>query len=465
MKISIAQIKYKFSNFDFNYKNITENFDDSADLVIYPEIETSKAMDFDSNYQNAKKEFFEKLAKFFSKNTVLIGKKLIKKGRLHDMTDGYFDLNEEKIYVSNEYKENIDCDLYVLAQNRYYAMNTYNNFVENIVTKHNFIYINSIMLDNENVYCGQSFIKNDKNELTAQFPLMEEKVANADFSSHSELKTQKTEEEVFKVTTFALREYCANTGFKSVVLGLSGGIDSALTSVLAVNAIGAENVYAIMLPSKYSSEGSITDSEKLVKNIGINVTTVPISPLFDCFMENVAKEGRMDLAEENLQSRLRGVILMFASNRENRLLLSTGNKSESACGYGTLYGDMCGGFNPIADLTKTNVYKLANWINRNGEVIPQEIINKAPSAELRPGQKDMDSLPEYEILDKIITDYIENQISYEELISKYDKKTVDKTLKLIYKSQFKRNQACLGIRLTENSFCSNIKLPTVQAIY
>lgn len=220
-----------------------------------------------------------------------------------------------------------------------------------------------------------------------------------------------------------------------------------------------------MLPSKYSSEGSMSDSEKLVKNLGINVETIPIKSMFDCFMQDVAKASKMDLAEENLQSRLRGLILMFNSNRYNRLLLSTGNKSEIACGYGTLYGDMCGGLNPIADLTKTNVYKLSNWINRNGEIIPAEIINKAPSAELRPNQKDSDSLPEYEILDQIIEDYIENQLSYEELIKKFDKDLVDKTLHLIYRAQFKRNQACLGVRLTENAFCANVKLPVTQNIY
>ena len=156
---------------------------------------------------------------------------------------------------------------------------------------------------------------------------------------------------------------------------------------------------------------------------------------------------------------------MFFSNRENCLLLSTGNKSELACGYGTLYGDMCGGLNVIADLTKANVYKLSNWINRNEEIIPYEIIEKAPSAELRPNQKDSDTLPEYEILDKIIEDYIENQIPYGELISKYEKSTVDRTIKLIYRAQFKRNQACLGIRLTERAFCSNVKLPVLQAVY
>lgn len=465
MKITIAQIKYKSANFEYNYENIIKNYDKNSGLMIYPSLEICNAMDFDSNYQNKKKDFYEKLCKYFSENTVLIGDKLIKNGKLHNLLNGYFDLGGQKIYVSDEFKDNIECDLYILAKNRYYAMQSYENLIENIVTTANFVNVNAIMLADENVYAGQSFAKNSKNEIIAQLPLLEEKIVSLNFENTEKLTKNITEEEIFKVTTFAMKEYCENTGFKKVVLGLSGGIDSALTAVLAAEAMGAENVYAIMLPSKYSSDGSIKDSEKLVKNIGINVKTTPISPLFDCFMENVAKESKMDLAEENLQSRLRGVILMFNSNRENSLLLSTGNKSEVACGYGTLYGDMCGGLNVIADLTKTNVYKLSNWINRNGEVIPQEIIDKAPSAELRPNQKDQDSLPEYDILDKIIEDYIENQISYDELISKYDKSTVDKTLKLIYRAQFKRNQACLGIRLTENAFCANVKLPVLQACY
>ena len=176
-------------------------------------------------------------------------------------------------------------------------------------------------------------------------------------------------------------------------------------------------------------------------------------------MDNVAKEKKGDLAEENLQSRLRGLILMFKSNRDGYLLLSTGNKSEVATGYGTLYGDMCGGLNLIADLTKTNVYKLAKWINRNNEIIPQNIIDKAPSAELRPNQKDQDSLPDYDVLDDIIEMFFEQELSIEDIYAKYDKTLVDNLIKKFYHNEFKRRQACLGIRLTENAFCSNIKLP------
>ena len=468
MNFQILQIKYKQNNFEYNYNNIkSQSINNNADLIILPEFNTDSGMEFDFKYQESKEKFYKDLCEYFSDKNVLIGTKLIQNGELFDIKNKTFNVADKTIYVSDEYKENIECDLYVLAKNRYYAMNTIHDFIENIVCSNTFVHINPIMMDEEKIYAGQSFIKSRHNNLLRIYPFLEEKSETINIYDDNVVNTNEisTIEEIFKATTFSIKEYCENCGFKEVVLGLSGGIDSALVATLATNAIGKENVYAVMLPSKYSSEGSIKDSEKLVSKLGINVETISISPLFETFMTSAAKENKMDLAEENLQSRLRGLILMFNSNRYNRLLLSTGNKSEVACGYGTLYGDMCGGLNPIADLTKTKVYELSNWINRNGEIIPNEIIEKAPSAELHPNQKDSDSLPEYEILDKIIVDYIENQISYEELLTKYDKSIVDKTLKLIYRAQFKRNQACLGIRLTEKAFCSNVKLPLMQKIY
>ena len=180
-------------------------------------------------------------------------------------------------------------------------------------------------------------------------------------------------------------------------------------------------------------------------------------------MEN--KEFHQDLAEENLQARIRGLILMFISNRENRLLLCTSNKSEAAMGFGTLYGDLAGGLNIICDLTKTNVYKLCNYINRNGEIIPQEILTKAPSAELRPNQKDQDRLPAYEVLDDIIELYLEQNTPYEVLYTKYDKNLVDEIVRKIYRFQFKRKQNCLGVRITERSFCEGVNLPIMQRYY
>jgi NAD+ synthase (glutamine-hydrolysing) len=213
----------------------------------------------------------------------------------------------------------------------------------------------------------------------------------------------------------------------------------------------------------FSSEGSVTDSLQLAKNLNIKTVKEPITPLFDSFMSG--RERLHDLAEENLQARLRALILMFYSNREGSLLLSTGNKSESAMGFGTLYGDLAGGYNLICDLTKTNVYKLSNYINKDVELIPQAIIDKAPSAELHPNQKDSDRLPEYEILDKIIEMYLEQNCTVAEICEKFDRKTVEEVVRKIYKFQFKRHQGCLGIRLTERSFCGGINLPVVQRYY
>ncbi|MBQ3311820.1 NAD(+) synthase [bacterium] len=469
MKIQLIQLKYKCNDFQYNYENIiSQNINNEADLIIFPEIENSDNFEFDSNYNSAKDDFYRKICNYFSDKNLLIGTNFIKNGSLENVNNCSIDILNNKIYISKNYDEDVECDLYILAENKYYTMNSYSDFVENIGNKHNFIHTNAIMLDEENVYTGQSFVKNKNGNINSVYPFLEEFSSIIDFSDTNNVvdyKKLNLMEEIFKVTTFAIKEYCENCGFKQVVLGLSGGIDSALVATLAAYAIGKENVYAIMLPSKYSSEGSIKDAEKLVSNLGINVETIPIKSLFEIFMTDVAKESKMDLAEENLQSRLRAIILMFNSNRFNRLLLSTGNKSEVACGYGTLYGDMCGGFNPIADLTKTKVYELSNWINRDKEVISKEIIEKEPSAELKPNQKDSDSLPKYELLDKIIVDYVENQLSYEDLLNKYNKSELDKTLKLIHRAQFKRNQACLGVRLTDNAFCSNIKYPIMQKIY
>ena len=350
--------------------------------------------------------------------------------------------------------------MYVLAKNRYFAISTYKDFVESIETNCNLIYINAIGIADENILAGGSFAKNTNNELVLQMPVCKEDIETVDFSRVIEFHEETDEAQILEAVTFALKEYCENTGFKQVVLGLSGGIDSALTAALAVKSIGADNVLGIMMPSMYSSEGSITDSIKLAENLGIKTITEPITPLFEAFMKG--RDKLRDLAEENLQARLRALILMFYSNRENRLLLSTGNKSESAMGFGTLYGDLAGGYNLICDLTKTNVYKLANYINKDKEVIPQAIIDKAPSAELHPGQKDQDRLPEYAILDDIIEMYVEQNVPLEKIYEKYGKPLVDETIKKIYRMQFKRNQCCLGARLTERSFLNGVSYPIVQ---
>ena len=466
MKINIAQIRLKTADFKFNLENIIKNASSDCDLIVFPQIDVEelggKDLIFDEQCMAAQAKLYREIADKNYKQNIIIGDILIRNGEVEVADYGVFDICGEKVYVSDTFEEDVECDLYILAKNRYYAMNTYKGFVESINTHCDFIYINALGIADENVFAGGSFAKNADNELVMQMPLCRED-DTVDFTRTVEFNDVPFEAQVVDVTTFALKEYCENTGFNKVVLGLSGGIDSALTAVLAAQALGAENVLGVLMPSMFSSEGSITDSLKLAENLGIKTVKEPITPLFDEFMKN--RERLHDLAEENLQARLRGLILMFYSNRENMLLLSTGNKSESAMGFGTLYGDLAGGFNLICDLTKTNVYKVSNYINRDKQIIPQAIIDKAPSAELHPGQKDQDRLPEYAVLDDIIEMYLEENKSVDEIYKKYDKSIVDETIRKIYRMQFKRHQGCLGVRLTERSFCNGVNLPVVQRFY
>lgn len=465
MKIEIAQIKLKTGDFNFNYENIIRHIEKSdAELIIFPRADIEalggKDLVYDQTCLQKEAEMFGKIAEKKFPKTILLGDVLIKDEIVEEVE--FFEFDGKKVYVSDSFIEDVDCDLYILACNKYFAMNTYDAFVESIEAKTDFIFISSIGMADENIFAGGSFAKNKNNEIVLQFPVCEEVTSVLDFEKPIELHPEKMEESVYKVTTFALKEYCENTGFKKVILGLSGGIDSALTAALAAEALGKENVLGVLMPSMFSSEGSVTDSIALAQNLGIKTIKHSITPLFDNFMEKVAHERLHDLAEENLQARLRALILMFFSNRDNYLLLSTGNKSEASMGYGTLYGDLAGGYNLICDLTKTNVYKLSNYINRNCEIIPQEIIDKAPSAELRPNQKDQDSLPEYAVLDDIIEMYVENLCPIEEIYEKYDRALVDETVKKILRAQFKRKQCCLGVRLTERSFTNGISYPIVQ---
>lgn len=274
------------------------------------------------------------------------------------------------------------------------------------------------------------------------------------------------DEEVYDALVLGIKDYCGKTGFKSVLVGLSGGIDSAIVVVLAAAAIGPENVHAVMMPSMYSSEGSITDSLELIKNTGIKSTTIAIQPVFEKVLDIMSPhfEGKpADITEENLQSRIRGLYLMSLANKHGHLLLTTGNKSEVATGYATLYGDMCGGLAVIADVYKTDIYGLARYINRDREIIPEPIITKAPSAELRFNQTDQDSLPPYDFLDRILRMYLEenkeiNEIS--ELLG--DRETVGRMLRLVDLNEFKRKQAAPALRVSYKAFGYGRRFPIVQ---
>jgi len=271
------------------------------------------------------------------------------------------------------------------------------------------------------------------------------------------------EAEIYNALLLGTRDYTKKNGFKKVLIGLSGGIDSALTVAIAVDAIGKENVAGVFMPSMYTSNESIQDVDILSKNLGIKLITVPITETYNNYISSLTPEFKnlkTDVTEENIQARIRGNILMALSNKFGWLVLTTGNKSEMGVGYATLYGDMAGGFAVIKDVPKTMVYRLARYRNTQNEIIPERIIKKEPTAELRPGQKDSDSLPAYEILDPILQAYIEEDKSFADIAAKgFDKAVVKKVIDMVDKSEYKRRQSSPGIKITPKAFGKDRRMP------
>jgi NAD+ synthase (glutamine-hydrolysing) len=271
------------------------------------------------------------------------------------------------------------------------------------------------------------------------------------------------DEEMYRALVTGLRAYVVKNGFRSVLIGLSGGIDSALVAAIACDAVGAENVYGLAMPSRYSSEHSWGDAEELARRTGLNLRTVPIGPMFDAYLGAVKLTG---LAEENLQSRLRGTLLMAVSNQEGHIVLAPGNKSELAVGYSTLYGDSVGAYGPIKDVYKTGVYRLARWRNRaaaeRGETppIPENSITKPPSAELRPGQVDTDSLPDYDVLDRVLERYVDLDQGRAEIVAAgFDEQLVNRVLRLVDTAEYKRRQYPPGTKISRKVFGKDRRLP------
>jgi NAD+ synthase (glutamine-hydrolysing) len=271
------------------------------------------------------------------------------------------------------------------------------------------------------------------------------------------------EAEIWQALVVGLRDYIAKNGFTSVVLGLSGGIDSALVAAIAIDAVGAQNVYGVAMPSKYSSNHSVEDAQALADATGINFRTVPIAPMVDSYMANLDLKG---IAEENLQARVRGTTLMGISNSEGHIVLATGNKSELAVGYSTLYGDAVGGFAPIKDIYKTDVWRLAKWRNSKAlsagltPPIPEHSITKEPSAELRPDQKDSDSLPDYILLDQLLRQYVDEDHGYEVLIKDgFDPALVTRVIALVDRAEYKRRQYPPGTKTSVRAFGKDRRLP------
>jgi NAD+ synthase (glutamine-hydrolysing) len=273
------------------------------------------------------------------------------------------------------------------------------------------------------------------------------------------------ESEIWRALVLGTRDYACKCGFSSAVLGLSGGIDSALTAAIAAEALGADRVLGVMMPSPYSSQGSLDDARELAQNLGIETMTLPIEPLMDAFDDTLRAELGADLpgvAQENIQARIRGNLLMALSNTRGSLLLTTGNKSELSVGYCTLYGDMSGGLAVIADVPKTMVYRVSRWRNQSAgrPIIPDATLTKAPSAELRPNQTDQDSLPPYEVLDDILRRYVERHQPAEEIVAAgFERATVDRVLRLVRIAEFKRKQAAPGLKVTDRAFGTGWRMP------
>jgi len=338
------------------------------------------------------------------------------------------------------------------------------------------IYVNQVGGQDFLVFDGSSFVMDAQGENVLQLNGFCEDDEIIEINKEGEIKGQiaevlpSEEERDYSACVLGLRDYIRKNNFKNVLLGMSGGIDSALVATMAVDALGSENVALYALPSRFNSETSMIDAKTCGHNLDLELKIISIESTFDAMLETLGEIS--DLAKENLQSRIRGNILMAISNNSGALLLSTGNKSELACGYATLYGDMCGAFNPIKDLYKTRVYELANWRNENvanisifphKNLIPQNIITKVPTAELRPNQKDSDSLPEYEVLDKVLFYLIEEKRSVIEIISfGFEKELVEKIANLFYRSEYKRQQSCLGPKISEMSFDRDRRYPVTN---
>ncbi len=356
-------------------------------------------------------------------------------------------------------------------------------------TKKSLVYLNQVGGQDSLAFDGGSFVIDNQGELILQMNNFEEDASIISLSKDNQISLDKNFknyssnfvsnklEQIYCAMILSLRDYLQKNNFSQVLLGMSGGIDSALVATIAVDALGPNNVKLYALPTKFNSQESMIDGQACAKNLGIELKTISIEEIFKQMLLTLEKNNEpiSQLAQENLQSRIRGNILMSLSNSSNALLLSTGNKSELACGYATIYGDMCGAFNPIKDLYKTQIYEIVKWRNDNicklsklkeKKLIPQNILTKAPSAELKFDQKDSDSLPDYSILDKILFSLIEQEKSVSEVVEEgFNYELVNKINRLLLSSEYKRKQATIGVKLSTMSFDKERRYPISNKFY
>ena len=334
-------------------------------------------------------------------------------------------------------------------------------------------YVHMIGGQDELIFDGNSFLMNAQGEVVQRVPAFEEGTWLTKFSrdasgrvipeSGAIASELSDEESIYRALVLGVRDYVNKHGFPGVVMGLSGGVDSALTLAIAVDALGASRVHAVMMPSRHTSEMSLEDAREQAQMLGVQYSLISIEGMFEATLAALKDEfaGRpADATEENVQSRCRMLLLMGISNKTGKMLLTTGNKSEMAVGYATLYGDMAGGFAPIKDCNKQLVYRLANYRNGLGHAIPQRVIDRPPSAELRPNQKDSDSLPPYEILDAILEAFIEEDLSVDEIVARgFERATVGRVLDMVKRNEYKRRQAPPGVRVSRRAFGRDWRYP------
>jgi NAD+ synthetase len=330
------------------------------------------------------------------------------------------------------------------------------------------VYVNLVGGQDELVFDGGSFVLNRDGVVTHQLPSFDEALGVVTLTDGEPQPGEvaaplSTEAEIYRALQLGVRDYVGKNGFPGVLLGLSGGIDSALTLAVAVDALGPDRVRAIMMPSQYTATMSLEDARAEAQVLGVRYTEIPIRPVFDAFLKALSEEFRglpEDATEENIQSRIRGTLLMALSNKTGAIVLTTGNKSEMGTGYATLYGDMAGGFGVLKDISKQMVYRLANYRNGLGRVIPQRVIDRPPSAELRANQTDQDTLPPYSVLDAIMEAYVEDDLAPLEIIDKgFARADVEKVVRMVRMSEYKRRQAPIGVRITPRGFGKDWRFP------
>jgi len=525
MKIAIAQINTTVGDINGNFEKIISNLtkakNEKTDLVVFPELTLTgyppRDLLIKKSFVKKNIEVLHQLVKLTENIAIIVGFVDEKNGNLynaaafinnkkiieiyHKMHLPNYDVFDEKRYFTSgsspsliEFKDvklglTICEDIWIdhgpaydlkkkgaeliinISASPFHAGKE--KIRLNVVAKQakenniSIIYCNLIGGQDDLIFDGRSYVINRKGKLVQQSKAFEEElsyVSNIEGKNEIEFKENENES-IYNALVLGVKDYFRKNGFKNTVIGLSGGIDSALTAAIAVDALGKDNVRGVTMPSKFSSTGSISDSLYLAENLEIPCDVIPIKSIYTSYLKTLKTQfanTKFNVAEENIQARIRGNILMALSNKFGYLVLTTGNKSESSVGYSTLYGDMAGGLAVISDVLKTKVYELSKYINeaKGKEVIPVSTITKPPSAELREDQKDSDSLPEYDILDPILKAYVEDDLGKEAIIKLgFEEAIVTRIINLVDRNEYKRQQAALGLRITSRAFGQGRRMP------